>query len=194
MPDLTHTDEPHEYRLDGVVIPSVTQVLSEVGLVDVSGPWFTDEVRARGTNVHLITELHDRGELCEEQVPLELMGYLNAWKRFKADAGFVCELVEHHVYHAVYHYAGTLDRVGTCDDGNGPQMLLDIKCGAHMPAHRLQTAAYAECIEWRTPPERCGVHLAADGTYTVHRHDNPNDRRVWLAALAVANWKFNKGR
>lgn len=187
MPELTYTDEPHEYRLDGVVIPSVTQVLKEAGLIDVSGPWFTEACRERGENVALITELYDKSLLDESAVADELRGYLEAWAEFRRVWGFVPEQIEVPVYAALYEYAGTPDRVGALHD---VRTVADIKTGGPAPWHGLQTAAYSEC--YRGGLQRIGVHLKADGTYKVHPHDDPDDRRVFLAALTLANWKYNK--
>ena len=44
---VTFDKETHIYKIDGVVVPSNTQILSETGLVDSS--WYTQEGADRGT-------------------------------------------------------------------------------------------------------------------------------------------------
>ena len=188
MPPLTFDEEAHEYRLDGVVIPSVTQVIREAGLIDTQ--WYTEEGRERGAEVALVTELHDKGILDEDTVTDEIRPYLKAWKRFKADTGFLCELIEEPVYHRELRYAGTLDRIGTWRESPN-RILLDIKTGGPEPCHAIQTAAYAACFTWRAGPLRFGIHLDNSGKYRIAAHTDPNDRRVFNAALAIANWKHN---
>jgi hypothetical protein len=61
MSGLTYDDATHTYKLDGVVVPSVTQVLTAAGVID--NRWFTEEATHRGQLVHVATMLMDQGEL-----------------------------------------------------------------------------------------------------------------------------------
>ena len=50
---LTFDAEKHEYRLDGVRLPSVTQIIADAGLYGNTS-YFTDYSRDRGSFVHQI--------------------------------------------------------------------------------------------------------------------------------------------
>lgn len=69
-------EQTHTYRLDGVVIPSVTQVLASMS--DFS--WVNPAVLARkadiGRKVHKVCEWWDKDELDEETLHPLLAGYL----------------------------------------------------------------------------------------------------------------------
>jgi hypothetical protein len=189
MPELTFNPELHEYRIDGQVVPSVTQILSEAGLVD--DRWYTDESQLRGRTVHIITALDDRGELDESQVDAEYRGYLNAWRLFKAETK--CEIlsIEERICNVALRYAGTLDRRIRW---NGPVHIGDLKTGACAWWHPFQTAGYWMC-DGIDAASRLTVYLTPDGTWrsqVYERHSHDTD--VFRAALVIANAKRNEGK
>lgn len=138
---------------------SVTEIIKEAGLIYESDPWYM----GRGQAVHAATEYHDRGTLDESTVAEEIRGYLEAWKKYRADTGYTPRLIEQELYHPVYKYCGRIDREGR-----------DIKSGSFVKWHLLQGAAYNELEvengisvakrEWQT------VYLQGDGTYTVRNY------------------------
>jgi hypothetical protein len=175
----------HRYCLDGVPMPSVTRILEHAGLVDYT---FLGERRKeyleRGRAVHLATQCYDEGNLAEASMPLELRGFLDAWRLFRNDYAFQPILIEHKVFHAEHQYAGTLDRTGHIRGGT--EILLDIKSGLVPPAVRYQLAAYAACLPHpRTRLRRC-VELHEDGSYRVigfETSDYQRDFHEFLGAL-----------
>lgn len=109
---LTFNADRHEYRWDGWVVPSVTQVLAPI--VDLSRiPSDALEVaRQKGVAIHKMVELDARGDLDEDALPEWLHKPLENWRKFVADTGFEVLLSEFQVYHRIYRYAGTLDLYG----------------------------------------------------------------------------------
>mgnify|MGYP000879340087 FL=1 len=189
-PVLTFSEADHVYRLDGAIVPSVTQVPSLAGLVDLSqiDPARLAAASRRGTAVHLATEYDDTGDLDEASVTDEVRPYLMAWRRFRADSGIVLELIEERVAHVGHRFAGTIDRVGRI---KGRREIVDLKSGTTQPTHGLQLAAYDLALpEDDEPRGRLTVQLRRDGTYRVHRYDNPHDRATFLACVRVAHWKL----
>lgn len=189
MPELTFNPKRHEYRIDGQLVPSVTQILGEAGLID--GQWYTDESQLRGRTVHIITALDDRGELDESLVTGEYQGYLNAWRLFKADTK--CEIlsIEERICNHLYRYAGTMDRRFELDRTDS---LGDIKTGAPEWWHQFQTAGYWMCGDIPAV-RRCAIYLSPDGTYKIRPHENhAYDTDVFRAALTLANAKRNEGK
>ena len=47
---LLFDPEKHEYRVNSVLYPSVTEILSEMGFIDRT--WFTEDGRLRGKLTH----------------------------------------------------------------------------------------------------------------------------------------------
>lgn len=174
----------HTYTVDGKVLPSVTQILQEVGLVD--SRWFNDEACERGQAVAIITELYDKGILVDEsRIADGLRGYLDAWKGFCGAVGYVNGDIEQPLASLEMGYAGTPDRVCYCF---ARCTVLDIKAGVPMPHYEMQTAGYSRLV---TPPvlHRACVYLQANGGYKIRQHDNPRDWDDFAAALRIVNLK-----
>jgi len=170
----------HIYRDEkGTVIPGVTSILRDAGLIDAR--WFDDYSRDRGTLVHQACAMYDRDDLDMDALDPVLAPYVLGWARFRRESGFVPVLIESVVFNEQHFYAGTLDRTG---DMNSFNWLLEPWTGP-------QTAAYSGCLN--VPHKRGGVELRNDGTYKLTEYKDRNDIKVFLAALAVVNWKKNNG-
>jgi hypothetical protein len=165
-PQLTFDEPTHRYHLGNVTLPSVTTVLAAAGLLDYSFLGDRREIYLeRGRAVHAATQRDDDHDLAEESLHADILGYVEAWRAFRRDYGFVPHLIEHRVFNRQYAYAGTLDRVGSIR--GGAEIIVDIKSGTAPSAVRYQLAAYAGCLEHpRTRLRRC-VELHQDGAYKV---------------------------
>jgi hypothetical protein len=182
---LTFDEPSHHYFLAGQPVPNVTTILEAAGLIDYSFLGARRELYlARGKAVHEATHRDDNHDLEDGSVSGEILAYVQAWRAFRADYGFVPRLIEHRVYNPQYGYAGTLDRVGSMRDGT--DIILDIKTGQAPHAVRYQLAAYAACLPHpRTRRRRC-VELHQDGTYKVipyQTSDYQRDFNEFAAAL-----------
>lgn len=153
------TEEGHRYTLNGVPLESVTGILKDEGFID--GDFYTEYGRQRGSFVHLARHLDDVGELDEDSIDPAIAPYLEAWRRFKRESGFVVERSEVPMACSAYLYAGKPDCVG------------------HFPTGNLKRAA---------------VELHDDGTYRLIPFTDRQDAQIWLAILAVHNWKKNHRR
>lgn len=182
----TFEPESHLYRLNGSKVPSVTQVLKSVGIIDDS--WFTEHSAWRGSVVHMVCQLEDEGDLDEASVAPEVTGYLEAWRRFKLDTGFVAEVNEEPMFSTKLGFAGTPDRIGTVFDCS--RTVVDLKSGAVQKAARIQLAAYqilADENGYRAI-NRVAVQLKPDGKYRCSPYDArtmKHDRALFLSALAI---------
>jgi hypothetical protein len=193
-PALQFDPVEHIYSLNGVAVPSVTQILSDVGIVDYSQ--IPDGIRVmaleRGRQVHLITQFFDENDL--GRFDPKLAGYLDAWKRFREETGFVPELIEHQVYNEVWDFAGTLDRTGVMA---GARCLADIKTGIVPYWAAFQTAAYASCFDKPATFRRMAVGLLPDGSYRIHEFrcaDFSAHLRVFLSALTIYQTKRGQSK
>ena len=184
---LTFDAETHTYKINGVVVPSVTQVLDEGGFIDKT--WFTEGGRNRGTYVAQATQFDDEGALNWDALDDKLKGYVTAWRGFLKDTKWEVVAIEQRVHNPEMGYAGTLDRI--MDNGYW-RWVLDIKTGASQKWHSLQTAAYAACME--RAQKRASLVLKENGTYKLHEHTGWGDRRVFYAALSCYHWKAAMGQ
>jgi hypothetical protein len=109
-------EDGHIYTLDGVTLPSVTGILKAEGFIDDG--FFDEYSRKRGQYVHRATHLDDMGELDEEMLDPVLAPYLEGWRKFKRESGFIVEQSEVSMCSKTYLYAGTPDVIGHFPTGN----------------------------------------------------------------------------
>jgi len=133
----------HVYRLSGVVVPSVTQVLRLTGYIDLSGvpAAILEQARDRGQRVHEALHFLFDEDLDDDSIDDEVQGYLLSARRY-LDAHVRKVLrSEFKVWSVRHGYAGTTDLLAIHDDGI--VSVDDFKTGAPDDvAADLQTAAY----------------------------------------------------
>lgn len=192
--NVTRLDPEHRYLDDaGAEWPSVTRILGTVppylGRFDQVPADRLEFKRQLGTAVHAAIALDVAGDLDPDSIDPAVLPYLDAWRRYCAESGFVPQHTEAVVWHESYHYAGTLDHLGTIGPG---WWLIDTKTGSEADADLAgpQTAAYLEAARATLPNlptvvKRASVHLRPDGTYRVTPHTSRRDWHVFLAALEI---------
>lgn len=193
MAALTFDPATHSYQIDGIEVPSVTQVLESVGLIDYSYiPWATRQMALeRGRAVHDAIALDLEGDLDEESADeAGVLPYIQAARTARAAFGvLVPDAWEQRVYHPRWLYAGTLDL--RCGD-----LLVDWKTNQAGYWVRYQLAAYAACIaqvdgrtHWGAAMiRRVCVELHGDGTFTLFEFGGESlfdDLQTFLAALRI---------
>lgn len=189
--NLNYNDKTHEYELDGLMIPSVTQIIQDVMPTNFYILAENLEYKADlGKKVHLTTEIYDEGNLDLKILYPILKNYLDGWIKFKQDFEFEVEEIELRLHHSTYRFAGRLDRVGMIGKD---KVLVDIKTGVVKKTDVLQTAGYkilynqdkkqADKIK-----KRMAVYLA-EGDYRVVFHQDETDLNVFLSCLTVYNFK-----
>ena len=194
MAELQFNEERHEYTLGGVVLPSVTTIISAVGLYDF------DHVSAetlriaaeRGTIVHTCIELYELGELDESSIDPELAGYFESYLKMK-EAGLLPErpsAIEKRIYSEKYKYAGTLDQMFADDWIN------DIKTGLPGAEHGLQLSAYWLALHENItdkPRRLTGTYLHRDGS-CGDLIDYRYEPLPWLAVVTDYNWRVRNNK
>jgi hypothetical protein len=183
---VLHFDEGnHKYTVDGVVVPSVTQLLRPISPDFERIPAdVLERKRALGSAVHLACELDDTGELDDVSTHPEVFGYVLAWRKFKSDTGAEVLMNEQRLYHRTLRFAGTLDR------------LVQVRISMHN-SYGVQLAGYQLLIDDdtsipTTKLARKGLQLKADGAYKLVPYDNHNDEACFRALLAIHNWSNTK--
>jgi hypothetical protein len=102
--------EGHVYTANGVIVPSITQILTAEGFIDTTH--YDEWSRDKGSMVHLACHYDITNELDEESLDDEIRPYLYAFRKFLAQSGFKVERSEVPGINTTYGYAGTPDLVG----------------------------------------------------------------------------------
>ena len=200
---FTFDESSHTYAIDGVRLPSVTQLLKGAGIgPDFSAvpPQLLEAARAFGVAVHSACELDDLGELDDDGTDARVMACVHAWRRFKVENDVEVLATEQRLYHPTLRYAGTLDGLVRMRAwrGHGTDIVLvDRKTGLQPhPSFGVQLAAYEELLRVNDADlgpgsliRRASVHLFDDCTYRLHRFTNHNDSACFMACLALHSWK-----
>ena len=176
----------HLFIVNNEVWPSITQVLRAAGMID--DRWFDDYSALRGTYVHKICELDLADNLNESTIDDKLLGYYEAWRRFRRDMRYIVNETEKPRVNNYYQFGGIADTVGVL---NGKSAVVDIKTGAEIPATRIQTAAQTLLFDWPILT-RYSLQLKPDGKYKLNSYpveSNVNDRNYFLSALSVWWWR-----
>lgn len=199
---LTFDEEKHEYRWDGVVVPSVTTILSACGFYDydhVSAE--TLNVAAeRGRIVHKCIEWYEGGTLDVDSIDDELRGYFESYLKMREEGLLPYRPVatERRVFSKFFRYAGTLDQEFNRLPGSDDEAVWinDLKTGAPSPEHGLQLSAYflADHDDLKEAPQKLtGTYLHADGT----RGDlisYPYEPTVFLSIHDEYRWRLKNGK
>jgi len=174
----------HEYSKDGIIYPHMTQILQDVGLIDIT--WYTEESSMRGRYIH------DCLRLLDENVPLVMLdigpdieGYINAYLKFKKENDYkIIESETHHINETM-RFAGTPDRVCRV---NGKDAIIDIKTGTKCDWHGIQLSGY-KLLLGESKLLLYGLYLKDTGKYTLQPYKDADYRNVFYAALTVYGWK-----
>jgi hypothetical protein len=200
MPTAFTFDEGlHLYKdAQGVVRPSVSQVIKAEGLISFDGinPSILERKRQLGTLVHRVTELYDQGEdLNEYEIPDEVWPYFDGWVNFRNDCGFEPRFIEQQMMACVHgmYYGMRLDAEGPID---GENSIIEKKCGAsEHPAWGVQLAGYAlgKYPNERVKPARAVVQLGPQFPRNYKRwpYLEDSDYTVWMNSLVNTIWKVN---
>lgn len=197
MTEIEFDPDKHEYRVGGVLVPGVSQILADISVMKRLDPAMLAQGQARGKLVHYACELFDKGDLDEEDLDPSLEPYVRGWKRFRLDYKFTPIANETIIHSERWGYAGTVDRVGSWKQlRRFPLVTVDIKTGIADPCHGPQLAAYTEplrdmgLIKKSEMPQRAVVRLQPNGHYVIDPYTDPGDWSVFLAELT--GWKFKE--
>jgi hypothetical protein len=168
----------------------ITRSLALAGVTNFS--FVDEESKWKGSEVHRICELADRGTLDRKSVPKDIEGYMDAHRKFMRETGFICTHIEFKVQSKVLGVRGRIDRAGLM---KGKKTILDFKTGSINPAVALQLALGGHLLDPSRWWHRVAIQLKADGTYsfgpkmplmTWHA-----DLATALSCVRVSRWKLD---
>lgn len=129
FPELAFDEYTHTYRLDELILPSVTTLMKPLtdDFYRTVEPEVLDRAAQRGTAIHNAIENYI--EFGVRDIPTQYAGYFEAfaqwWERRKPEP----LALEKRVYHKILRYAGTADLVCMID---GRLTLVDYKSSAQI--------------------------------------------------------------
>ena len=190
--ELTFEEESHTYRLDGEIIPSVSQIIDAAGYWGEKKGSFAPGAAEKGRRIHQAIELLNLKQLDWKQI--EGTGYepyLRGYEMWRTDwrpeiREIECRLVGE--CHGVV-YAGTVDLIA---DVRGALQILDVKTGRQYPKpYRAQLGGYM--IAYQQERERkvdglAGLHVNDKGRYQLKRY-KPNEAEASFE-YACGIWKM----
>jgi hypothetical protein len=175
----SYDDTAHEYRIDGIKVPSVTQVLNGV----IGYPFqASDFYLERGRAIHACAAMIARGE--EFDCDPRIEGQVEAIRRFIADMSPLFSEVETPKYNHLYGFAGTPDAVCAMD---GKVVVIDYKSG-EAPFLKWQLGAYGILTGVKYG---MGVILMDDGKYKLTEMFSTKSYATQFLSLLMA-YKIKK--
>jgi hypothetical protein len=186
----------HEYRVNGIVYPSVTQVLKSVGLgVDYSkvNPSVLEWKRTLGEQLHKAIELDILDDLggCDPIVK----PYLDGWRELRDTLKIKPFAAEEPLFSARYGYCGKPDLLA---EYNGNQIgIFDYKssCQIEIVTVGAQLSGYEVAYrEWDNLPDtvkinRFAIKFDKSGRCRLIPLVDPMDKNIFLYAIALCNRK-----
>ncbi len=190
--------ERHEYRLDGVIVPSVSAIIRPLVSHEGIPKKTLDFARDRGHAIHFANQLLDQGRLDYDSLDERIVPYVSAWAQFVSDWEMLWDLIEQPLANPLMMYAGTPDRGGRTtireQDGRRYDCGIPYRVGVDMkntytlnPAVEAQLIGY-DMLQEEPWDELWSVRLKKDGTYerTVHAK-NPG---LFLSCYTIYQWKM----
>jgi len=184
---LEFDPETHTYYWGDEVVPSVTQILSELGLAG-NKDFMPEESAERGRAVHLACQLLDEGDLDWDSLDPVVLPYVQGYQKFLKEHKFEPTLIEAPVFNEELFYAGTLDRRGLL---NKKAVTIDIKTSSQISKTvGLQLAAYDLCFDdGLSFGDRYALQLTMEGSYKLHLFSWLKDYPDFKSAVTLYHWK-----
>lgn len=203
--DLTFQEDDHIYRVNGLIVPSCTQILAEWikvesgkidGYVNTRTGTFVESERFEraqilGSAIHKTVHYNLKGTLDREALAHDLLAPLFQFSMFMQDSKAECIETEFRGYLPEFGVAGTLDIFARVPLGRNTSryILIDIKTGG-VGISGAQTAFYERMYRQETGfkkfIDRYCLILPRDGSpYSLIPLTNKRD---------LSAFKFNLGR
>ena len=189
LPELTFDEKGHIYRLDGMVIPSVTTLMKPLSLdfYRMVDPMVLDRAAKRGTAIHNALENYTRFGI--EDIEPEYDGYFESFRQWWELRKPFPLATERRVYHKILRYAGTVDLLCLID---GRLTLVDYKTSAQVNEKlcAVQLEGYDRAYESHglKVENRLILHLSKTGYQEVPFKRSSKCWSVLSALMTVRNY------
>lgn len=175
--ELVFEEETHLYTVKDELVSSVTQLMTQYGIIDTQ--WYNEQAKVRGKRVHLAAQFYDEGDLDEKSLDAAVLAYFTSYKRFRLETSIQRFLaIETPLYDQALWYGGTPDRVAIINDR---VVLYDIKTGYVPTWAPMQLAAYKYLLKKSgVPVQDCFIlNLKPMGNYRWIKTPLPDVMNAW---------------
>lgn len=189
FPELTFDEAGHIYRLDGLVIPSVTTLMKPLSddFYRTVDPEVLNRAAKRGTAIHNAVENFTMFGV--QDIAPQYAGYFQSflqwWELRKPEP----LAMEHKVYHKILRYAGTADLI--CVIG-GRLTLVDYKSSAQVNSKlcAVQLEGYDRAFESQgvKVDDRLILHLSKSGYQEVPFQRSSKCWSVLSSLMTIRNY------
>ena len=173
MPELKFNEEKHQYFLDDILIPSVSEIIKPIHdkiYKDINKN--TLKVASdKGTRVHRAIEFMSKYNL--NKFDEDIIGYINAYKKFRNDnPSWKLLHSELRTYNKALLYGMTIDEVYQTEKGI---VICDLKTTntAHLGAWSVQLSAYKAGFESQYSDKKIAdiyvLQIFKDGDYRLYK-------------------------
>lgn len=178
MHGLTFEEARHIYRLDGIVIPSVSEIMEPLTAKKYSGvsQAVLDRAAQRGTEVHAAAETYANYGF--EDISDENRPYFDAFLQWWRDSHPEPVGTELKVFHRLLRYGGTVDLLAWIDgkltlcDYKTTYKVSDMTCGVQLEAYAQALASHGVAVE-----DKRIIKLGKDGRYEQRTYETPDPTR-----------------
>lgn len=193
FPELEFIEGTHTYKLNGIVVPSVTTLMKPLSqkVYGDTDPDVLARAAARGTAVHQACENYALFGI--DDCPTEFAGYFEGFKKWWNKKKPVVLGTECRVYHKQHGYAGTCDLI--CQIGSAVT-LVDYKTTATVNDMLCMVQLEGYSRAWESQgfkiDDREILHLQNIGDYSEHHY--PKSVECWqvLSACETLRNYMNK--
>lgn len=193
---LTFDEATHQYAIDGVAVPSVTQLVAPLGDdfddMDAEMELTVEAAADRGVTMHAYIAHRLGGGVMEDfELPSQYLPYADAVELFLSEHSITPMLIETAM--AGDGYAGTPDLVCEFD---GPLSVLDYKFVSQVCKSRVgaQLEGYRSLCEFNGifPEKLFAVQFLPDGTYRLYPVDGVQSSVAWTVCRSLHDIKKQK--
>lgn len=193
---LTFEETTHQYNIDGVAVPSVTQLVAPLGDdfddMDAEMELTVEAAADRGVTMHAYIAHRLQGGSPEDfELPSQYLPYADAVELFLAEHSITPMLIETPL--AGDGYAGTPDLVCEFD---GPLAIVDYKFVSAVCKSRVgaQLCGYLELCEFNGiyPDSLIAVQFLPDGTYRLYPVEGVQSSVAWTVCKSLHELKKKK--
>lgn len=190
---LTFDESAHQYWIDGVAVPSVTQLVSPLGDdfddMDAVLELAAEAAADRGVTMHAyLAHRLTGGEPEDFELPEQYSAYGDAVELFLSEHSITPMLIETPL--AGEGFAGTPDLVGEFD---GPISVVDYKFVSQLCKVRVgaQLFGYRELCEANGvyPEKLLAVQFLGDGTYRLYPVEGAQSQAAWTVCRTLDELK-----
>ena len=200
---ITLDKQSHSYEIDGFPVKSVTELLKEYGLIDLSHipQHVLERAQYRGTLVHRTIELYLNKNLNEKTLDPVLVKYLNGFKKLEKEHTLKTYAIEEKVGSLSLGVAGMSDWRGLFDDVH---TIVDWKSGVISRSMAVQVKFYEYLKNLELAPASLDdeqvmktkvIQILPDEYKIIEKDFYTGDEQdVILAIIILNSWRSKYGK